>query len=265
MSRKGGALVTGGGSGIGRGICLQLAKDGYNVGITDVNLDGAHETKAMILSQYPSTKVHVCKLDVANFESFKAALADVVANIGNLTVLVNNAGVMEELNSFASSKPDLVCWDRQLNINLKGVLFGTWLAIKQFNDQGNNGAVINVASIAGTIPVPEAPIYAAVKSGVIHFTRSLAHFGQPNGGAMIDGRTPSVVVRVNAVAPHFVNTPMLHYRSDAKDVQDSVLKVEDVTNAVRDLINDESKAGAITRIVIGRGAHAWPLVKKSKL
>jgi NAD(P)-dependent dehydrogenase (short-subunit alcohol dehydrogenase family) len=186
------ALVTGAGSGIGRAMALRLAADGASVVCADVNADGLAETVAMAAGGKAKARV----LDVTDEAAFKGALQETAREHGRLDILMNNAGVAYKR------------WEPTQEVNLSGVYYGLIHACPLMAAQGG-GAIVNTASVAGLaglVPVliehtdprsvERMAAYVASKHGVIGLTKQFAvSFG-------------AVGVRVNAVCPGFVETPM---------------------------------------------------------
>jgi 2-hydroxycyclohexanecarboxyl-CoA dehydrogenase len=181
------ALVTGGASGIGAATARRLAAEGAKVAIGDVDLDGAREVAAEI-DGFATT------LDVTDTASVRAAVADATEGIGQIDVLVNNAGT-DRFAFFVNTDEDL--WDFVLGVNLRGVLACTHAVLGSMHDRGR-GVIVNVASEAGRVGSQGSATYSAAKAGVIGFTRAIARESARYG------------VRCNAVAPGPIETPLLN-------------------------------------------------------
>jgi len=186
------ALVTGAGSGIGRGCAEALAAEGARVFAADVDERGARETCAAIAAAGGAAQP--LALDVCDEATWAAAIARVRADTGALHVLVNNAGIciaapLLEL-SYAS-------WRRQLAVNLDGVFLGTKAALPLMAASGG-GSIVNVSSVAGLQGVPGLSGYCATKGGVRLFTKAVAlECAQARNG-----------VRVNSIHPGGIETPL---------------------------------------------------------
>ncbi len=186
------AIVTGGGSGIGRACSLALAREGARVIVADVDAKGASETSEEIASIGGTACVKV--LDVANEKNWSTLMASIEAEFEALHVLVNNAGI-------CISRPLLEMsfesWRRQMSINLDGVFLGTKAALPLMTKSGG-GSVINVSSVAGLKGIPGMSGYCATKAGVTLFTKAIAleFAGLKNN------------VRVNSVHPGAIETPI---------------------------------------------------------
>jgi len=186
-------LVTGGSRGIGRSICLELAKaNEKSVVIINFNTNkkAAQEVAQMIQNQGQSAQVY--KADVSVHEEAVNMITDIVKKYGRLDVLVNNAGIVKDTLLIRMTEKD---WDSVVNTNLKGVYNTTKAAAKYMMKQ-RFGKIINVSSIAGIYGNAGQANYAAAKAGIIGFTKALAKELGPRN------------ITVNAVAPGFIQTDM---------------------------------------------------------
>lgn len=199
MSLKGKvAVVTGGGSGIGRACSVRLAEDGAAVSVWDLDAEGAAETVARI--ETASGRAIACVGDASESSQIAAATARTRSELGSPTILVNNAGI----TAFCPFHDiDEEAWDRMMGINLKGPFLCTKAVIGDMLDAGW-GRVINISSSSAQSGAPAMAHYAASKGGVIGFTKALAMEYAASG------------VTVNNIPPGFVDTPML--RSSPIDV-----------------------------------------------
>jgi NAD(P)-dependent dehydrogenase (short-subunit alcohol dehydrogenase family) len=180
------AIVTGAGSGNGRAIALALAAEGARVICADIDDAGAHETAARI-----GPDARAMKADIRSDADCRHCAAAAQALDGPL-ILVNNAGVLVRGGILDLSEAD---WDRQFDINVKGAFLMTRAAAPLLRERG--GCVVMVASIAGLRGAATHLAYSASKHALVGMTRSLALELAPQG------------VRVNAVCPGLVHTPML--------------------------------------------------------
>ena len=180
------ALVTGGVGGIGSATCSRLAAEGARVVVADLDLDRARELAA----ELDGLGV---ELDVRSTDSARAAVAVAESELGPLDVLVNNAGIADD-DFFVRSTEDQ--WDRLIAVNVRGVLAVTHAALPGMQDR-TSGSIVNVASEAGRVGSQLGTVYSATKGAVISFTKALAKETARRG------------VRVNAVAPGPIDTPMM--------------------------------------------------------
>ena len=185
------AVVTGGGSGIGRATALRLAAEGARVWVLDHD-EGAAQTVARYASDQ-ALDVRAAGADVADRESVRAAVQDVLNQGGQVDVLVNNAGIAHSDSVWETSSHD---WGRVLDVNLTGVFHGMAEVLPSMTERGH-GAVVNVSSDAGLVGWERQAAYCASKSGVLGLTRAGAMDAAPYG------------VRVNAVCPAFTRTPLV--------------------------------------------------------
>jgi NAD(P)-dependent dehydrogenase (short-subunit alcohol dehydrogenase family) len=182
------ALVTGGGSGIGRATARLLAERGARVIVADVSEQAADATAAEI-----GPAASAVAADVTDPGSVEALLA-AVADVGPLDIAVNNAGISGTFATLQDTTP--ADWHRLLDVNLTGVFLCLRAEIPVLLARGG-GAIVNVASAAGMIGVPGMCGYSASKHGVVGLTRTAALENARKG------------IRVNAVLPGTVRTPML--------------------------------------------------------
>jgi NAD(P)-dependent dehydrogenase (short-subunit alcohol dehydrogenase family) len=186
------ALVTGAGSGIGRAIALALAREGAKVMVSDVNLNGGRETVQLIVDQGGDALFEAA--DVGNVEHGRALVQRTLASYGRLDVACNNAGVGGVLLPTADYPVE--AWAQVINTNLSGVFYGMKHQIPAML-QGGGGAIVNIASILGVVAFANAPAYTAAKHGVVGLTQCAALEYASQG------------VRINAVGPAFIQTPMI--------------------------------------------------------
>ncbi len=176
------ALVTGGASGIGAATARRLAAEGAHVTLADLNLDGARAVAAEIDGD-------AIEMDVADAAAVRAGAAELP-----LDILVNNAGT-DRFAFFVNT--DEALWDFVLGVNLRGTIAVTHAVLPGMQERGG-GAIVNVASEAGRVGSQGSAVYSAAKAGVIGFTRAIAREAARYG------------VRVNAVAPGPIDTPLLN-------------------------------------------------------
>ncbi|MDX6480144.1 MAG: meso-butanediol dehydrogenase / (S,S)-butanediol dehydrogenase / diacetyl reductase [Gaiellaceae bacterium] len=218
------ALVTGGSSGIGLAIARLLRDEGYELTLVS-------RTKEKIEAAADELGALAIAANVADPDDCARAVSEHQARFGRLDVLVNSAGVgigglVEDL--------DLKKLDLQLDINLRGLFLVTQAAIPLLRE--TRGWIVNLASIAGTLPTPGLATYGATKAAVIALTRSL--------NAELD----AAGVRAIAICPGFVDTPMAQW-SGLK--QDEMIRPEDCAEVVRMCLR-LSPAARVPQVVIER-------------
>lgn len=222
------AFVTGGASGIGRATVVALAGKGASVVFADLDEEGAEETigRAGVVD-----RVVFRACDVTNGDDLAAAVDSAVGVFGRLDIVANIAGIGDGGDLFADDPGD---WRRVVDIDLTAVVDATRLAVRAMRRGGHGGVVVNLASLIGLHPMAAAPVYSAAKAGVVNFTRSLAHLAAESG------------IRVNAICPELVDTPMALAMGDEALAElrasGSILAPEDVAACLVHLIEDDSRA-----------------------
>jgi 3-oxoacyl-[acyl-carrier protein] reductase len=207
------AVVTGGGSGIGEACCVRLAEEGARVAVLDID-EGAAQLTAKLAGDGLAVRA-----DVSDSAAVDAALATVEAELGPVDVWVNNAGISggehsdrvnpraeQQLAEMAEGEVTTALdalvrmsdeeWGRMLAVHLDGTFHGTRAAARSMGPRGA-GSIVNVASICGIEGCTGHPHYSAAKGGILAFTRAVAK------ELIVQG------VRVNAIAPGFVETPLV--------------------------------------------------------
>lgn len=164
------AVVTGGSLGIGAGIVRRLAAEGVAVTLDyHTHSDEADQVAAGI--QTHGGRVLVVQADISQVTSVQNLVAQTVQQFGRLDIMVNNAGI-EEPTPFTDVTEE--SWDRQINVDLKAVYFGTQTAAKQMIAQGGGGVIINISSVHEDLPMVGNSVYCAAKGGLRMLTRTLA-------------------------------------------------------------------------------------------
>jgi 15-hydroxyprostaglandin dehydrogenase (NAD) len=235
------AVITGGGSGIGRATCIALANAGAKVIAADIDEAGGTETADQIARAGGMAIFRRC--DVTRTEDIANALASAVEHWGRLDIVYNNAGIGERAPLFEDEANE---WERVVDINLGAVINGTRIAVREMKRGRRGGVIINTASMGGLLPMPTSPVYAATKAGVVNFSRSLAYLAEEAN------------IRVNAICPTFTETPLIASmdparRAAAEAAVGGVLQPEDIANGVVELVEDDSRAGAIMRVTVRGG------------
>ena len=233
------AIVTGAGQGIGFAIAKRLHADGFKIGILDYNQETAEKTVQELSPQ----DAYAVVADVSKREEVAKAFAQVVEHFGELSVVVNNAGV-------APTTPlDTITeevFERTFAINVGGTIWGAQAALAEFKKLGHGGKIINASSQAGVVGNPNLTIYGGSKFAIRGITQTLARDLADYG------------ITVNAYAPGIVKTPMMYdiahkvgqnagkddewgMQQFAKDITlQRLSKPEDVANVVSFLASPDS-------------------------
>jgi 3-oxoacyl-[acyl-carrier protein] reductase len=185
------AIVTGGSRGIGRAIVLALCREGAHCFFTYSANQEAASSLAGVVGGMGGSATPV-RLDVRDFAGAQAFVEDVKKQSGRIDILVNNAGITRDKSLMGMSRED---WSDVIDTDLSGVFNMSRACIISFLKQ-RSGNIVNISSVSGIRPMPGQVNYAAAKAGVIGFTKSLAREVAPYN------------VRVNAVAPGFIETDM---------------------------------------------------------
>lgn len=184
-------LVTGAGQGLGRSVCLEMAREGARVVLLERNADAAAAVAGEI--EAAGGKAHPYALDVTEYERYGEIVAEVIAKLGRIDVLVNNAAINPPTRTILDDT--LEDWRRTIAINLEAVYMGSKLVAPCMAKQ-RSGRIIHVASIQGFASSGDTGAYNAAKGGIIAYTKSMAvELGSYN-------------ILVNSVAPGFMATPM---------------------------------------------------------
>ncbi|KJZ19671.1 SDR family NAD(P)-dependent oxidoreductase [Loktanella sp. S4079] len=183
------AIVTGGGSGIGKAIVEGLVQAGAKVLIADLNLEHADA-----LATELGDNVKAFKVDTSNAQNV-AEMVDTAADFGgSLDMLVNNAGIGGAAEPLGAYPID--SWQKVIDVNLSGVFYGVRYGIPKMLETGG-GSIVNIASVLGSVGIANSGAYVAAKHGVVGLTKSAAlEYGDKG-------------IRVNAVGPGFIKTPLL--------------------------------------------------------
>jgi len=209
------ALVTGGGSGIGRAIALRFAAEGATVVVNDVKIDTAKKT----VGELEGGRGRAIAADVSDSAQVRAMFEEVDRELGRLDILVNNAGIAvsggdrERMRQLAEARIaetfageitthwDVTMnmsdetWHRMIGVHLNGTFFCTREALKIMS-RVNRGVIINMSSVAALSGLDTVPHYSAAKGGILSLTRALAREVGSRG------------IRVNAICPGYIETPM---------------------------------------------------------
>ena len=183
-------VVTGAASGIGKATAERLAREGADIVVADLNLEGAKQVAAGITAEC-GVKALALAFDAGDPVSCRALIEQAVQALGKLDVVVNNAGIMDW--SRADSYPD-ERWDRMLRINLSSLFHVSKHALPHLLE--TRGNIVNMSSTAAHVGVPYAAGYCTAKAGILGLTRSMAIEFADRG------------VRINAICPGAVDTPL---------------------------------------------------------
>ena len=223
------ALVTGGAQGIGKIVAEALARQGAHVVLGDVNLDGANASAAEIKNNGGSASA--VELNVTDANGVQKTFDSVSKEFKLIDILVNNAGITRDGLLMRMKEAD---WDLVLSINLKGAFLCTQQAVKQMMKQ-KSGSIVNIASIVGLMGNLGQANYSASKAGMIGLTKTTAREVASRG------------IRVNAVAPGFIDTAMTQVLDEK--VRERLIEQiplarlglpEDIANCVSFLVSDRA-------------------------
>ena len=236
------ALVTGASSGIGRATAVALGAEGARVAVADIDREGGAATVRAVAEM--GGEAAFFEGDVSTPAGVQKLFAAVEAAYGGIDIVHNNAGIM---TGDAPGWPDVGLEKIHLvtSVNAAGVMMGTGAAVRALRKRGG-GAVVNTASVAALGPMPNDPMYAATKAAVVNFTEACA------------GLAESENIRVNAVLPGMVDTPIIGKTGDGVNPAEwlrpaieatTMLQPEQIADKVLELIRDDSKAGAAELVV----------------
>ncbi len=236
-------IITGGGGGIGIATAKRFASLGGIIVLADLKEDAINKA-ADEVKQAGATEVWTSVCDVTDEAQVAATVSGTVQRYGHVDVIVNNAGLMLFKPIEEQTLED---WQRIFNVDLYGAFFFTKHAFKQMKP---GGAIVNVSSIHAVETEPMVAPYAAAKAALLSLTRSAAIEGKPKG------------IRVNAILPGAIDTPMLwdnpNVKSGVEKInKDDVGKPEDIANAIAYLSSDEASfiQGTMLRVDGGRLDH----------
>lgn len=214
------AVVTGGGVGIGKATAMALAKNGAQIAIVDIDADAGNETLKEIRDR--EGRAIFIQADVSNSRDAKLIARTTVDSFGGIDILVNNAGIQRYGSVVSTSEEE---WDEVININLKSVFLVSKYCIPEIQKR-KQGAVVNTSSVQAFASQPRVAAYTATKAGIIGLTKSMAvDFAKDN-------------IRVNAVCPGSVDTPMLRWAAGYLGN----------TNQTNEIVAEWGKAHALGRV-----------------
>lgn len=226
------AIVTGGGSGIGRAAAIRFASEGAAVAVADVDGNSGEETVSLIKNT--GGNAIFVKTDVADSSQIKALIETTSTTFGSLHIMFNNAGIgNSEVRSVDLTEEE---WDKVIDINLKGVFLGIKYAVPELIKAGG-GAIINTSSLLGLKGQKYVSAYNASKAGVVVLTKNAAlEYGKYN-------------IRVNAIAPGVIDTKIIeNWRQNERkwpiisraNALGRIGTPDEVANAVLFLASDEA-------------------------
>lgn len=240
------ALVTGASGGIGRASALAFARNGAKVVVSDVQDDKGEETVTLIEAAGGSAIYKNC--NVADADSVKALVSAAVNGFGRLDFAHNNAGINDPM----SNQWDDAIWARDLAVNLTGIMQCMREEIPALLNSGG-GSIVNTASVNGLVGNPSQPAYVASKHGVVGLTRTAALRYAKDG------------IRVNAVCPGVVETPMVEAVAKVPQYREAMEKMtpmgrmaqpEEIAEAVMWLCSDGASFVTGHPLVVDGGATA---------
>ncbi len=237
------AIVTGGGSGIGKAISKVLAKQGTKVAIADIRLDNAESVASEINND--GGKAIAIKTDVTDLSSVKTMVDEVHKSLGSVDILVNNAG-WDKMMPFLETTPEF--WEKIISLNYKGVLNCVYCVARDMVEK-NSGRIISISSDAARVGSSGEAVYSGAKGAVISFSKTMAR------------ELARYNVTVNVVCPGPTETPLVEEMKKESERNKKIFeamnrviplrrmgKPEDVAYAVAFLASDE--AGYITGQVL---------------
>lgn len=254
------AIITGGGSGIGRATALLFAHEGAQIVVADYNLEAAQQTVELIQHEVGVTAIApvavACKANVAVATDAENLVKFTLENYGGLNILVNNAGVGVAGTVLTTSEED---WDRIFAVNVKGVFQCSRFAIPAMKAAGG-GVIVNVSSVAALTAVVDRAAYGASKGAVLALTKAMA------ADHVRDN------IRVNCVCPGTIDTPwvgrMVSSYSDPEDARRKMVArqpvgrlgtPEEIAEAILYLASPQSSFAVGTALVIDGGLSAFKL------
>lgn len=227
------AVVTAAGSGIGRATSLLFAAEGATVAVVDIDRDAAEETARQIAAAGGECSAHA--VDCADVAALADLFADLDRRYGRLDALFNHAGIP---NAHGVAEIEERDFDRAIDVNLRSGFFATKYALPLMTREGRGGAIVFTASTSGLMGSATSPLYSMTKHGVVGMVRSMAQLLAPE------------CVRVNAVCPGPVRTPMLAgFMNKGAEETDAVAEHYGAANAMNRVAEPEEIAAAVLFLV----------------
>jgi NAD(P)-dependent dehydrogenase (short-subunit alcohol dehydrogenase family) len=246
------AIVTGAGSGIGKGIATVFARAGADVAIAEVNQEAADRTRTEI--EEIGRRAVAVPADVTDPASVSNMLTRTLEEFGRIDVLVNNVGgLVGRPRMMSVLDMDLEYWDGVVKLNMTSCFLCCKACIRHWMDNSLPGRIINIASLAAMVPYKTSLVYAAAKAGVISMTASLgAMFGKND-------------IRVNCIAPGHVKTPITDQlyvgKEEIRSAQDRIIplgrygKPEELGRVALFLASDASSYVTGQTLVVSGGMY----------
>ena len=238
------AIVTGGGSGIGRATCRKFLEEGAKVVVADRNRAGAEETRKLIGGTDDNTAVS--QVDISRADQIESMVQQTVARFGKLDVLLNGAAIL--IRTPPLIEVSELDWDLMLDTNTKGTFLCCKYAIPAMLASGG-GSIINIASMSGVVGPSYSVAYSVSKAGVIHLSK------------VASGQYVSQGIRVNSISPGGVDTPQMRGSTASAEEFDKrsaahpmgrVGKPEEIANLIAWLASDESSfVSGVNHIIDG--------------
>ena len=191
------AVVTGGGSGIGRTTCARLIQEGFRLGVLDLDAGTAAESARDGMG---------LGVDVSDPGEVTEAFDRIEGELGPVEVLVNNAGITGSAAATRLHETPVEEWDRVVAVNVRGVYLCSRAALRSMVPR-RSGHIITIASVAGMVPFPARSVYSVTKAAALLLARSIAADYAADG------------IRSNAICPGMVETPMTKWRLDQPDLR----------------------------------------------
>lgn len=246
------AVVTGAGSGLGRAIAVELGARGASVLVADINLDTAEETARLLRDR--GAKAHACACDVAKWSEVESLAAEAERVLGAVDFVANNAGVAV---GGPFEKIPLQDWEWIMGINLWGVIYGCRAFLPGMRDRGR-GHLLNVASSAGLISVPEMSPYNVTKSAVVALSETIA------------GELRGTGVGITVLCPTFFRTNIARSGRSHADGTDMVERIEKLmgrasiqADGVAKFALDTAERGKLYALPHADGRTAWRVKRTS--
>ena len=206
------AVITGGGSGIGQAIAVLFAKQGADVHILDMNTEAGEETKKLIIEKGGRCNFHICNIAISS------EVKEIFRSISKVHILVNNAGIAHIGTVETTSEED---FDKVMSVNVKGVFIVLKAAIPFMKSNGG-GTILNIASVAALVGIPERFAYMSSKGAIISMTLSVAKDYLKDN------------IRCNSISPARIYTPFVegflnkNYPDNKEEMKERLAKTQPI-------------------------------------